>query len=116
MGVTSFTGSTVRAVRRTGPRPLLIGRLAAHHASDHWRQARLRRSYASLVTVSVPSRLRLPPVELEPVDRWPATLAQTTRQLRDECPAALMHTVDLLGSGPVALGTGIDWHRDFKTG
>ena len=29
---------------------------------------------------------------------------------------ALDHTVDLLGSGPIALGTVIDWHRDYKTG
>ncbi|MBK9112911.1 MAG: hypothetical protein IPM88_14885 [Nitrospira sp.] len=26
------------------------------------------------------------------------------------------HVFDLLGSGPVALGTTIDWHRDFKSG
>ena len=26
------------------------------------------------------------------------------------------HVFDFLGSGPVALGTTIDWHRDFKTG
>lgn len=26
------------------------------------------------------------------------------------------HTFDLLGSGPVNLGSDIDWHRDFKTG
>jgi uncharacterized heparinase superfamily protein len=29
---------------------------------------------------------------------------------------ALAHRVDLLGSGPVALGSPIDWHTDFKTG
>lgn len=29
---------------------------------------------------------------------------------------ALAHRVDLLGSGPVALGETIDWHRDYKTG
>src|ERR1700722_1343119 len=31
-----------------------------------------------------------------------------------EC--ALAHRVDLLGSGPIDLGSPIDWHRDFKTG
>jgi uncharacterized heparinase superfamily protein len=30
--------------------------------------------------------------------------------------SALARRVDLLGSGPVDLGTPIDWHRDFKTG
>jgi hypothetical protein len=29
---------------------------------------------------------------------------------------ACRHEIDLLGSGPVSLGTRIDWHRDFKTG
>ena len=29
---------------------------------------------------------------------------------------ALRHEVDLLGSGPTALGTTIDWHQDFKSG
>jgi uncharacterized heparinase superfamily protein len=30
--------------------------------------------------------------------------------------AAVARVVDILGSGPVELGTPIDWHRDFKTG
>jgi uncharacterized heparinase superfamily protein len=30
--------------------------------------------------------------------------------------AAICHRVDLLGTGPVELGTPIDWHTDFKTG
>jgi hypothetical protein len=29
---------------------------------------------------------------------------------------AVRHTFDLLGSGPVELGSSIDWHRDFKSG
>jgi hypothetical protein len=29
---------------------------------------------------------------------------------------ALAHEVDLLGTGPVQLGSPIDWHRDWKTG
>ena len=29
---------------------------------------------------------------------------------------ALAHKVDLLGSGPIDLGSPIDWHTDFKTG
>ena len=40
-------------------------------------------------------------------------LAERTRKAAD---AAVEHVVDLLGSGPVALGQRIDWHTDFKTG
>ena len=40
-------------------------------------------------------------------------LAERTRQSAD---AAVAHVVDLLGSGPVALGQQIDWHADFKVG
>ncbi|MBK6424303.1 MAG: alginate lyase family protein [Gemmatimonadetes bacterium] len=36
--------------------------------------------------------------------------------LRARAEAALRHEVDLLGSGPVALGPVLDWHTDFKSG
>ncbi|MGA7990492.1 MAG: alginate lyase family protein, partial [Thermoanaerobaculia bacterium] len=36
--------------------------------------------------------------------------------LRTEVERILSHTFDFFGSGPVALGPEIDWHRDFKTG
>lgn len=38
-------------------------------------------------------------------------LAERTRERAEQ---ALVHVVDLLGSGPVALGPTIDWHTDFK--
>src|SRR5262245_6327171 len=42
----------------------------------------------------------------------PAVVAATLRQAND----VLAHRFDLLGSGPVELGTKIDWHADFKSG
>jgi uncharacterized heparinase superfamily protein len=50
--------------------------------------------------------------------------ARLLRQMRPElarrtanaAEAALRHDVDLLGSGPVALGSTIDWHTDFRSG
>jgi hypothetical protein len=33
-----------------------------------------------------------------------------------EADHALAHRVDLLGSGPVDLGSEVDWHRDYKSG
>jgi hypothetical protein len=36
--------------------------------------------------------------------------------LRADAEQAMRHEVDLLGSGPTALGPRIDWHRDFKSG
>ncbi len=43
-----------------------------------------------------------------PADEGKRVLAAADRALR--------HEVDLLGSGPTALGEAIDWERDFKTG
>ncbi len=37
-------------------------------------------------------------------------------QVVAEAQRICRHEVDLLGSGPVALGAHIDWHRDFKSG
>jgi hypothetical protein len=34
----------------------------------------------------------------------------------DAAERVMRHELDLLGSGPVALGERIDWHRDFKSG
>jgi len=95
---------------------VLVGRLAAHHLAAHLRQRRLRSSYQTLVTAAPASALAVPAVALEPAERWPAELAPALEALRAECAAAMAHTVDLLGSGPVALGAEIDWHRDFKSG
>ena len=42
--------------------------------------------------------------------------AQERATLLARADAALEHRVDLLGSGPVALGCRINWYTDFKTG
>lgn len=52
----------------------------------------------------------LPPSEYERI--CPGDLERITRSAED----ALMHLVDLLGSGLVELGLEIDWHKDYKTG
>ncbi|MDP1799686.1 MAG: alginate lyase family protein [Planctomycetaceae bacterium] len=65
-------------------------------------------------------------VQSRPWLTWLATPADRA-VLDDLCPGdidtilqaadhALAHRVDLLGSGSIALGDQIDWHRDYKTG
>jgi len=44
--------------------------------------------------------------------RWP----DERQRLLAAADRALAHEVDLLGTGPVHLGSPIDWHRDWKTG
>ncbi len=74
------------------------------------------------------SAVEPPPGAMEgglPLDR--AGKEQVVSTLRGLAPAApaqivaeaeriLRHEVDLLGSGPVALGADIDWHKDFMSG
>jgi hypothetical protein len=45
-------------------------------------------------------------------DQFRAVCDAILRAAEDACA----HRFDLLGSGPVELGSDIDWHRDFKTG
>jgi Heparinase II/III-like protein/Heparinase II/III N-terminus len=53
------------------------------------------------------------PAELEQIlERWPEERARVA----EAAERALAHEVDLLGTGPVQLGSPIDWHRDWKTG
>jgi len=94
----------------------MVYRLAAHHATTRLRQRRLRASYAKLVTADPPSRLCLPEITLPREEAWPNELRAALADLRAESQAALTHTVNLLGSGPVELGAEVDWHRDFKSG
>jgi Heparinase II/III-like protein/Heparinase II/III N-terminus len=55
--------------------------------------------------------VRTPP-ELEQIrERWPEEPARVV----EAAERALAHEVDLLGTGPVRLGSPIDWHRDWKT-
>ena len=51
--------------------------------------------------------------ELDAIEaRWPGERARVLAAAE----RALAHEVDLLGTGPVQLGTPVDWHRDWKTG
>lgn len=44
--------------------------------------------------------------------RWPSVIEAVLAAADQTC----RHEFDVLGSGPVALGAAIDWHRDFKSG
>jgi hypothetical protein len=46
------------------------------------------------------------------LDQFPDSAPAITR----EAEAVLRHEFDLLGSGPVRLGSRLPWHRDFKSG
>jgi len=103
-------------LRQTGPDPTMISRLAVHHVRTRWQQRRLRSSYSELIcSVRSPAFEPLR-ISLEPAGSWPSELSTALQRLAAERDAALAHTVDLLGSGPVDLGPDVDWHRDFKSG
>ena len=80
----------------------LLGELGARDLDDLW-SALAQRPY---------------PVRVEAVsaERLDALCPGESARLLERAEAALRHEVDLLGSGPTALGETIDWHTDFKTG
>lgn len=49
-------------------------------------------------------------------DAYAALCPDGGRRIIDGAEQALMHRVDLLGSGNVDLGPAIDWHKDYKSG
>jgi hypothetical protein len=106
-----------RLLERTGPRPLLIARYVVFKARRRRLDRRLRRDYERLV-VSVPpgGRLRSAPLDLPSRTALPAALADGADRVRAEADLVAGHRVAFLGSGLVALGVEIDWHRDFKSG
>jgi uncharacterized heparinase superfamily protein len=116
MEISLIRRRTIRTLRDTGPNPVLVARLAVHRTSNRWQQRRLRSAYSRIVCSGPPSDLVLPAIRLDTAEQWPIELSPALDELRAEYDAALVHTVDLLGSGPVSLGEEIDWHRDFKTG
>ena len=68
-------------------------------------------------------RRALPGRLLGGTEDCPAVARRVAREAPDRAAATLevaevicRHIFDVLGSGPVALGTTIDWHRDFKSG
>ena len=69
------------------------------------------------IRVALPQRLPVSPDRVAAIRRvyeqqapglYEATIESADRVCR--------HVFDLLGSGPIALGATIDWHRDFKSG
>lgn len=103
---------------RLGPRPLLIARYVTHQVVHRAQLRRLRSTYAKRVTGSgVPGGVLRPPrIDLPPLEQLEPPLRATAERVRAEADDVRAHTIDLLGSGPVALGAQIDWHQDFKSG
>ncbi len=56
------------------------------------------------------------PIRFLSVEEYERTCPGDAARIFREADLALERRVDLLGSGPVDLGTPVDWHRDFKTG
>jgi hypothetical protein len=103
-------------LREIGPDPLLLTRYALHHSKRRRDRRRLRRDYERTIAAPTGARLRIPPIDLPPMDELPQPLVPAAVQLRAEADEVVAHRLDLLGSGPVQLGAEIDWHVDFKSG
>ncbi len=115
------TDRRIARARRTlatiGPRPALLVQYVVHSASSHVSQRILRRTYRRRVTRTRGAPTVSPwPFRLPPIDDLPAELRQAAHVIRRQADDAFDHRFDILGSGPVALGTPINWHRDFKSG
>lgn len=80
----------------------LLGELGARDLDALW---------STLAQRPYPAR-----TEAESTSRLDALCPGESARLLERAEAALRHEVDLLGSGPTALGQTIDWHTDFKTG
>ena len=69
------------------------------------------------IRLALSRRLPVSSVSVEEIralyERQAPALRQATIESADRI---CRHVFDLLGSGPVALGATIDWHRDFKSG
>jgi hypothetical protein len=96
---------------------MLLARYSLHHSKTRRDRRRLRRSYAHTIAEPAGSaRFRIPPIDVPPAEDLPGPLVPAAKRLRAEADDVLEHRLDLLGSGPLALGDEIDWHRDFKSG
>ncbi len=121
--------ATVRMGIRKAIRPLRVRRHRAHVLRQPYRVSRGELAAALGVTPgdlsAVVGRIRGSlnqrlPISAESVaairglyeQQAPGVLEATIESADRICG----HVFDLLGSGPVALGTTIDWHRDFKSG
>jgi hypothetical protein len=94
--------------RAAGKSPAYVARRTVEEALRRIRNPLLRRRISRLDAASVAEGAKVP------------RLSDTTAPDRARLAAALgrieRNEVDLLGSGLVALGDPIDWHRDFKSG
>ncbi|MBI4003142.1 MAG: alginate lyase family protein, partial [Nitrospira defluvii] len=122
-------GATFRMGVRKAVRPLVS---LWHHAQTTRRSYQLDRKELAVAlgtspeeVLAVVARMRSDLVRRLPVasgdvpairslyqERAPGLLEATIESADQVCD----HVFDLLGSGPVALGETIDWHRDFKSG
>jgi O-antigen/teichoic acid export membrane protein len=114
----SVAPATTRSLlTRVGPHPVLLSRFVVHRLAQRTRAWRLRRSYDRLVArVPQQGRLRVAPLDIGPAAELPGELQADAERLYTEAETILEGTVAYLGSGPVAIGPDIDWHRDFKSG
>ena len=80
----------------------LLAELDAHDLEELWQR-----------TLARPYPFVRPEPELAEIEqRWPGDRGRVL-QAADQ---AIRHVVDVLGTGPVELGTPIDWNRDWKSG
>jgi hypothetical protein len=102
---------------RLGPRPILITRYVAYLAVRRVRRRKLRKDYSRRIANPQPGATLVPlTIDLPHFEELPAPLKDAALRMRAEAEEVLAHRVDMLGSGWVALGPTIDWHRDFKSG
>ena len=106
----------IASLRRLGPHPVLVANYARYQAVTHWRRRSLRRTYAERVAnPPAAGHLRLPSIDLPPLEDLPKQLAAAAETVRSEAELVLDHRVDLLGC-LVDLGDEINWSRDYKSG
>jgi hypothetical protein len=120
--------------RSAGKSPRYLARRGFDELRRRVRSRRLRRDIEALTASDVAGRCgaaSLPDLwsrrpfgvfRLSPADRdtiralYAGPYAVEREALRRRVEKILSHEFDLLGSGPTALGTDIDWSRDFKSG
>jgi uncharacterized heparinase superfamily protein len=79
-----------------------LARAAGHRSTEAWWDALAKRPYVASTDVTA-------------ADVQAVCLGDEQR-IHAAAERAIVHEVDLLGSGPLQLGPHIDWHRDYKTG
>lgn len=121
--------ATVRMGFRKALRPFLTRRHRAYVARQPYRVGKRELADAfgvepkDLLTVvgrvrsALTQRLPVSPDRAEAIRRVYEQQAPGLREATVEAADRICgHVFDLLGSGPIALGATIDWHRDFKSG